>query len=183
MSRLGSREWVGLGLLVAAVVVALSFLTYNDSPEPQPPTPSATGSALAKAEPTPTQLEQKTLPPPVGWVVSFLKGDPATATAELGVFSEFLEVEEKSPPFPDYRDGNFGVIAEVTVNTDAGAYAFSLELQGKARLLANGNVIAEWTSPDKKTKVSGRIPHQGGALVLRIEATDPVGFPLIMRWK
>lgn len=183
MSRLGLREWVGLGLLVVAVVVALSFLTYNDSPTAAQPTATVAATSQPNAEPTPTPLDKKTLPAPEGWVVSFVKGDPATAKPELGVFSERLEVEQKTPPFPDYRDGNFGIISEVTVNAEAGAYAFSFELQGKARLLAGGQLIAEWTSLDKATKVSGTIPHTGGSLNIRIEAVDPVAYPLVVRWK
>lgn len=183
MGRLGSREWVGLGLLGVAVVVVLSFSTYNDSTPPEPPPATPTVAAVANAEPTPTPLDRKTLPVPEGWVVSFVKGDPATAKPELGVFSEFLEVEEKSPPFPDYRDGNFGIVAEVTLTADPGDYAFSFELQGKARLLAGGQLVAEWTSLDKPTTVSGAIPHTGRTLIIRIEAADPAGFPLVVRWK
>ena len=183
MSRLGPREWVGLGLLVLALVMGLSFFTYNDSSRPPPPSATATPATLASAEPTPTPLAKRTLAAPVGWVVSFVKGDPAKAKAELGVFSEALDVEQKEVPFPDYRDGNFGIVAEVTLTADGGAYSFSFELQGKARLLANGEQVAEWTSLDKKTKVSGTIPHAGGTLTLRLEAADPVGFPLVVRWK
>ena len=182
MGRLGAREWVGLGLLGVAVIVVLSFFTYNDSAPAAPPS-RPTVVAPANAEPTPPPLEKKTLSAPNGWVVSFVKGDPATAKPEVGVFSERLDVEEKAPPFPDYRDGNFGIVAEVTLSADSGAYAFSFELQGKARLLANARVVAEWTSLDTPTTVAGAIPHTGGTLIVRIEAVDPVGFPLVVRWK
>lgn len=180
---MGIREWVGLGILVLAVAVGLSFFTYNDNRTVRPlatPTPAA---VVADTPPTVAPLPSKTLAIPEGWVLTYVRGDPAHGQGELPTFSQFLDIEENGAPFPDFRDGNWGVAAEINIVAEPGSYAFSFELQGKARLLANGQQVGEWTSLDRKTKITGTIPNAGGALALRLEAVDPVGKALIVRWK
>ncbi len=193
--QLGTREWVGLGLLVVAIAIGLSFFTYNDnrsgdnvSPGSGDETPAVAASGT-RVEPTltptstPTPLPGRTMKVPEGWVVSFVRGNPATGEKELGRFFDKLEVVENTQPFADYRDGNWGIVAEVNLNVEPGDYSFSFELQGKARVLAGGEQVAEFSGDGKVTKVTGRVQHRGESLNLRIEAMDLAGQPLIVRWK
>ncbi len=183
MNKLGAREWVGLGLLGLALAVGLSFFTYNDNSPAAPIATPTLAPTVGDASPTATPLPKKTLETPEGWVVIYVKGDPAKGQGELPIFAQFLDIDEGGAPFPDFRDGAWGIIAEINIVTAPGAYPFSFELQGKARLLANGEQIGEWTSNDRSTKVSGSISNPGDTVKLRLEATDPAGKALIVRWK
>lgn len=191
MSGLGLREYLALGLLAVAAVIAFAFFTYND-----PEASSGTGSGLeptptlAPATPqrgnapktSPTPLLRDTLKAPSTWITTpfRLQGETRineASTARQGLNQQFAQV-----PFPDFRDGQWGIAAEATVRVTPSIFTLEFETSARVVVIINDKQVLDDQGPGLR-KVKLEVEQRDREMTIRIEAFDREGEPFVLRWQ
>ncbi len=185
MNALGTREWVGLGLLLVAAFIAATFLDAGAHDNIAPRTP-----VIGQPVDTPTTepTTTATLPPPSeveipdgSWLVEYYEGDNADPT--VTTFVPSLDLEYPYAPFGDFHDNEWHLEARADLRLDAGQQTFSVDHDGAIRVLVNGEQVASDADPaDGERSLVVLFPFDGGNATIRIVADDVSG-PLIVRWR
>ena len=185
MSALGSREWVGLALLLVAGFIAATFLDAGAHDNLPPRTP-VLGQPLdtPTIEPVPTA----TLPPPVdveipegSWLVSYYDGD--TQDPYVVNFVETLDLRFDNAPFGDFRDDDWHLEARAELQLQPGQQTFTIIHDGAIRVVINGEQVAADGDPaDGERSLTVLFPSEGGSTTITVIASDRSG-PLVVRWQ
>ncbi len=184
MKSLGIREFVALGALIAAVVIAAQFLDPAASEsradptvvrlgEPSTPTTAATPAPTATPVAPPHRLGA-----PTSWAVNFFEDGFTQPTDQA--FVADLNFSFPKAPFPDYKDDHWSLRATADFEVEAGASAFRLRHAGEVTVTVDGTTVASEGGGGTKT-LGVRFDHAAGHAVVSIDAKD-TGGPFEITW-
>jgi hypothetical protein len=192
MSGLGLKEYFAIGLLLVGAVIALAFFTYNDTGgssgsglEPTPtlaPNTPVPGTGRGQPQGSPTPLLRDTLQVPSSWAVMPFRIVGETRTKEITIIREELNLEFAVAPFPDFKDGAWGMTAEANVNGTPAIYTFEFETSARVIVTIDDEQVLEDNAPGLR-KVKVEYAQRSRSATIRIEALDRPGEPFILRWK
>jgi hypothetical protein len=179
MASLGLREWVALGALLAAVVIAITFVdpTSGGSSTSNGPSRVLTVSRSVTASPP------QTLAQPGAWNVGFhdISADGASRL-DTQVALEKLDIAFPGAPFAGLLDNSWKLTAEADLELAPGTYNFSLEHDCELRVRLNNVEVASSDDRPAASVVDISFTHAGGYASLKIECRDRTG-PFVLRWK
>lgn len=180
---LGQREWFGVMALVVAVAIAAMFVNAGASTtvEPQDPPFPDQGLIVSDGGSPDSNTVAAPLPGTPSWVVSIFdtRADRPLLT-NRATFDD-LDFEFTGPPFPDFVDDQWQMVAEWGFDAPAGRYQFDLEVRGDLIVTIDGEThITPETSPDSRL-FNVAFDHEGGPGSIRIEVRDRNG-PFVLRW-
>jgi hypothetical protein len=188
VSRLSRRDLVGLSALGVGLVVGLFFLIPGGGPEGKQAI--VNGEVIATATPTvaptqtPTPLPVTRLPQPPSWYIRYFRGlDPNVAAVDSSAFVPSLDLSFRNAPFNDMQDDNWSVSVNADVVLEPGRNIFSLDYQGKVRVLRDGIEVAGETSQGVPKNLEISLQAETSTKVsLEIQGVD-IGGPFSLRWK
>lgn len=189
MSGLGLREYLALGLLAVAAVIAFAFFTYNDTEGgPVEPTPTAepagqptTGRRGTQPATSPTPLLRESLVKPDTWVVTPFRLQGRTRVDDRSVAASGLDQQFVAVPFPDFQDGQWGIAAVAELRVTPAIYTFEFETSARVVVSINDSQVLDDQGPGLRT-VRVEVEQKSRNMTIRIEAFDRPGEPLILRW-
>lgn len=182
MDELGRREWVGLGALFVALLVALSF--FNPAAgRPNVQRPISHGQPVPpREEPeSPTPIRTTELPPPRGWTIRYLSGEPGAGTEYGADQLAALDIETDGAPLPTLTDNAWHLYAEAQFELPPGRYGFTLERDCEVVVFVNGAEIRREPDVDVRNFLRVVFEHDGGPATVGITAIDREG-SFVLRW-
>jgi hypothetical protein len=179
MGSLGLREWAAIAALLAAAVIAITFIDPTSGGSDRQGSSKASPTAGRKA----TLGPPRPLPQPPLWSVGFhdITADGASRLDGQGVL-EKLDMSYPGAPFGTLRDDSWKVVAEAPFSAAEGQYDFSVEHDCELRISVNEEEVA--ADPDSQAAATVRVSftHAGGTGSIKVECRDRGG-PFLLRWK
>jgi len=182
MDELGRREWVGLGVLVIAFLIALSFFDpAAGRPSVQRPISHGQPVVQESEHPSLTPVRARDLPAPEAWTVRYMAGEPGIGTEFATDSTPTLDIETESAPFEGITDDNWYLYAEASWDLPAGRYAFTLERNCEVVVFIDGAEVRREADSDVRNFLRVTFEHDGGPVTVGITAMDRRG-SFVLRW-
>ncbi len=185
------REWVALGALVVAAVIAGFYLRPDPAgtdvePQPtRPATPRPTSAPTARPTPPPPSPTPTPVPVPLAkeaaaeWTVVFYRIMPdgrevEAASAKVAT----LDIDIPGAPFGDVPDGQWKVSAFARLTATPGYYQARIAYRGAITVTVNDVEVATATG---EGQLRPAFPIEAATKIL-IEVRDGDG-PTRLRWE
>ncbi len=173
---MGPKEVVGIAAFAVALAITVSLtLNLDGLADGTTSRPLSQGLQPPYITPVPSTFDQ---PPPLGWRVAFMVGGVEQDMARL----DDLDLEFDAAPFRDYEDNNWNVSVEGYFELLAGHHSFNLTYDSRIRVFVGGELRAEANDigwPQQRTVF---FEHDGGEVIVHIEAFDDRG-PFLLRFE